>query len=400
MSLEAGRTARRLRPAAVLADSGSWQRGLTLELVAGRVHSWQADAEPVDRSFPDEWWCAAPVLAHAHLESHDAPAALWPRASFAAWAEALLAWRAGGERTTPAAAARAALCELARAGCGAVLAHVAEPAARSAPHEAGAALPELVALPELFEPDPARAGAVDLPAPGVSLHSPFGVSLELARRAFASVARVSIHLGEHAEERRLLARGAGPLADLLRRRGRPLPQGRWASPVDWLAEAGGLRHGVIAVHATDLDAAELARLDAAGVALVWCPGTQRWFGRKAPAFLARDGPLPALGCDSRASNEALDPLREFRLACAELPGPGPAAWWRAATEGGAKLLGRDDLGHLRPGARCRFLRFRGPVPAGADEALGRLVAGERPIGGVSTLEAPAAAGSPPRADRV
>ncbi len=367
---------RRYLPDALLVDARSLLRDTALVCEGERVIGLEpagdlpAGAAP-PRRFPGELWAARPVMAHAHLESYDAPASSWPRESFAAWVEALLAWR-GQPRLAPAESARLSLTELAAAGCGLVVAHVAEA-------EAGAgatrqADPELLALPELFEPDPSRAdsalaGALEAAgSAGVALHSPFGVSMELAHATFAAVERVSIHLGEHEEERQLLAAGAGPLARLLGRRRRALPSARWDSPVDWLEQAGGARPGTLAVHGGALSAAELRRLQDAGVGLVWCPGTHRYFDRPEPAFVEAGGPLPALGCDSRASNERLDPLREFRLACELLPEPGPAAWWQAATENAAALLGRPELGHLRPGARCRPLRLPlGPIWGAAAE---------------------------------
>jgi len=359
---------RRLLPDAVLADAGSLVRGQALLVDGDRVLGFGEPDHPETEAFPGELWCAAPVLTHAHLESFDAPAAGWPRDCFAEWADALVAWRQA-PRLGPEQSAAASLERLAARGCGLVAAHVGEPASRSGDHERAAAMPELLAMPELFEPDPERAAEVWSgvePGP-VALHSPFGVSLELAQLAFEGQGLVSIHLGEHAEERRLLSHGDGPLASLFRRRGRPLPPRRWASPVDWLEQAAGARPGTLAVHGGDLDADELERLRGAGVALSWCPGTHLWFDRPRPAFLEAGGALPSLGCDSRASNEDLDPLREFRLACALLPEAGPQAWWRAATETGALQLDRPELGHLRAGASCRPLR----LPLDQDLDLGR-----------------------------
>ncbi len=382
-----GPAPRRLLPDAVLLDADTLLRGVVLLVEAGRVIGFdegEADAE----RFPGEVWLPRPLALHAHLESFDAPSAGWPRDSFAAWAAALVSWRAE-PRMDAAASAAASLAELEASGCALVLAHVAEPGARSAAHESGPARPALLALPECFEPDPAAAGAwlervggEDLP---VALHSPFGVSLELARAVFARGGRVSVHLGEHAEERAFLAEGAGPLAELFRRRGRPLPERRFASPVDWLEEVGGLRPGCLAVHGGDLRPDELQRLVDGGVDLVWCPGTHRYFGRPRPAFLEAGIPLPALGCDSRASNERLDVLREFRIACELLPGGTAPAWWRACTEEAARRLGRLGLGHLREGADFAPLRLRADA-AGADAPalLQRLAADStlQPLGGL------------------
>ncbi|MBC8329272.1 MAG: amidohydrolase family protein [Planctomycetes bacterium] len=375
---------RRLLPDAVLVDASTLVRGQALVVDGGRVVGLDDPIHPEVERFPGELWCAAPVMAHAHLESFDAPAATWPRTGFAAWAEALVEWRRGPRRDD-AESADATLDLLGRGGCGLVLAHVGGELGSESAAAAGRGRPELICLRELFQPDPELAEAALAEARGapVALHSPFGVSSDLARRAFAAGGLISIHLGEHPEERQFLATGAGPLADLFRRRDRPVARQRWDSPVDWLEDVGGARRGTLAVHCGDLGAAELTRLHVAEVGLVWCPGTHRWFQRPPPAFLDADGPLPALGCDSLASNETLDPMREFRLAHAALPAAGAQAWWRAATETGARLLGREELGHLRPGADCRCLRFRpGRSLASAAEACSLLSAVPplRPLG--------------------
>jgi len=364
-------------PDALLPDAHTLLLEHALVVEAGRVAAVVPRAElhgiPVVR-MAGELWVPAPVLAHAHLESWDAPSGLWPRETFAEWVRYLLAWRESPDRIEPERAALESLRELEAAGCGLVVCHVGEPRADGTFHddllgEEAPRLPEVLALPELFGPAPEEAPALlarlDARPPaawgGYALHAPYSVSEELARGVFARSrgwsVPVSIHLGEHPEERALLACGEGPLADLLRERGRPLKRSRWPSPVDWLQEVGGLQPGTVAVHGTDLDREEQERLARAGVPLVWCPGTHLYFDRPRPAF-GEDGlPLPALGCDSRASNTCLDPLRELRLALALVPGPGPRAWWRALTEGGARAFGREDLGHLRPGALPRILRM-------------------------------------------
>jgi cytosine/adenosine deaminase-related metal-dependent hydrolase len=312
--------------------------------------------------FSGEIWMAAPVLAHAHLDGFDAPAGAFRRAPFAAWIADLLAWRADSKRLMAAASARAACAELAAHGCGLVAAHVSEPGAEGCGED-----PEVLAWCEVLEPFPEDAEAAAARwqraggerTAGLALHAPYTVDVGLARRIFAAASGpVSVHLGETEEERECLARGSGPLADLLRTRRGMVSETRHASPVHWLAEAGGLRPGTLAVHAGALRGEELRRLAEAGVAVVFCPGTHAWFGRSRPAF-AEAGVFPAaLGCDSRASNETLDPIREFRLYCAQVPEAGLACAWQALTEGGARALRRADLGRLAPGATARPLRLR------------------------------------------
>jgi len=311
--------------------------------------------------FPGELWTAAPVLAHAHLESFDAPSQAWGGGGFSAWAAQLLAWRQQEGRLTASASAAASLAELHQHGCGLVATHVAEIGADGAAYAAN--LPQVVAMQEVFAPDAAdfdegllaqiKAGAA------LALHAPFSIAEDVAAKVFQASRGnlVSIHLGEHEEERQLLAAGTGPLADLLTSRGRTLKRQRWASPVDWLDAVGGLQFGTLVVHGSNLNVAELQRLAEAKVGVVFCPGTHHYFARPLPAFVAAGGAMPALGCDSRASNTSLDPLRELQLAYAMMPEPGAQAWWHALTSRGAEVLQEPTWGSLSIGKRATVLRL-------------------------------------------
>ncbi len=105
------------------------------------------------------------------------------------------------------------------------------------------------------------------------------------------------------------------------------------------------------VHADEADARALAD---AGVVAVLLPATS--FGLRsayAPArMLARLGVTLALAtdCNPGTSNTTSMPF-VIGLACSAY-GLSPDEAVRAATEGGAAALGRDDIGHLRPGARA------------------------------------------------
>lgn len=382
-----------LLPEAILPDPYTLQREVALHVQGSRIAAFcpakDLSAEAEVLRFPGEVWVAAPILLHAHLESYDAPSSLWPRESFAEWVDYLLRWRAQEERLAPSESAWESLRELAATGCGLVVTHVAEygadgrtmPATKLPP-----LFPEVYAFQELFAPDPSDQEIVlrqlDANPPsahhGFALHAPYSVSEELARavlaRAKGWAVPVSIHLGEHAEEREFLRDGTGPLADLFRRRGRPLKNRPWASPVDWLQGVGGLGPGTFVVHGGDLDAEEVHRLQASGVQVVWCPGTHLYFDRPRPSFADDRVRLPALGCDSRASNARLDPLRELRLAFAFLPDPGPQKWWASLTQSGAAALQRSDLGQLQVGGRARILRIPMENPNSAENVCERLCA--------------------------
>lgn len=333
--------------------------------------------------FPGETWTAAPVMAHAHLESYDAPSLNWERDDFPSWVEELLAWRAGTARLGAAESAALSLAELERFGCGLVLTHVGESGAEG--HGAGT-MPEVLAAREIFAPD-SKMLATDALSQGrtagvLALHAPYSVCPEVARQVFRSMeggGLVSLHLGEFAAERELLQAGTGAMAALLQKNGRQVPAGRWPSPVAWLQDMGGARPGTLAVHGGDLQVEELQQLQQLGVGMVFCPGTHAYFERPATSYLAAGIPLPALGCDSRASNARLDPLREVALAWSQMPEAGPQAWWDALTRRGAALLQRRELGSLAVGYRARILRVTDPILTNlndAQEACARLCSGE------------------------
>ncbi len=353
-------------PDALLQDSLTLQErtALVVDQNARIVAVTPAASLPADipkTVFPGELWTAAPVLAHAHLESFDAPSEEWGGAGFSTWVAQLLAWRQRQGRLSAPASAAASLAELLHFGCGLVATHVAEAGADGTAYQA--VLPHVLAMQEVFAPAAAdfdgeflttiQAGAA------IALHAPFSIADEVAAAVFQAAAGqlVSIHLGEHEEERQLLASGTGPLADLLTSRGRSLKQQRWASPVDWLDAVGGLQPGTLVVHGSNLNVAELQRLADAKVGVVFCPGTHHYFERPLPAFVAAGVALPALGCDSRASNSCLDPLRELQLAYAMMPEPGAQAWWHALTSTGAAVLQQPTWGALTLGKRATVLRL-------------------------------------------
>ena len=391
---------RYLRPAAALLHPSELAVGRVLVLDENeRVQAWLAPeacpAQAEIEEYPGELWVAAPRLLHAHLESYDAPSASWPRANFAGWADALLQWRMSPKpRMSASEATTASVRELATFGCGFVLASASEPGSETA--EAAAGL-QVESWPELFEPNPGQAEAcfarfvADFPATrGVALHAPFSVSPELARLAFAWAEQpgrfLSIHLGEHDDELALLSRHEGPLAELLRARGRALPKQRWASPVDWLEEiAPGARPRVLAVHAGALGVEELRRLADKQVSVVFCPGTHAYFERPRPHFDDAGLPAPLLGCDSRASVAELNPWSELRAAARLFPAYSGQDWWAALTTRAAEVLGDEQQeGSLLPGRQARVARLPDPGLREAATLCDSLLSAEGPLPLAST----------------
>jgi len=195
---------------------------------------------------------------------------------------------------------------------------------------------------------PARARRTE----GLSPHAPFTVSDELLAACGARVREeglpIAIHWAETPEEREYLLHGRGPLAAVL---GPPPFEGT----LDRLARAGLLGRRTALVHGNDPARGERERIARAGASLVHCPGSHRFFGRPPFPFAAwrRRGVPVALGTDSLASNDDLDPLREMALLRASDRGLEPTAVLAAATEHGARALGLGRaVGCLTPGAHA------------------------------------------------
>ena len=126
-----------------------------------------------------------------------------------------------------------------------------------------------------------------------------------------------------------------------------------------LAHTGGARlaaelHCLSADHLVHADEADAWALAEAGVVAVLLPATSFCLrSGYAPARMLHDvGVTLALAtdCNPGTSNTTSMPF-VIALACSAY-GLTPDEAVLAATEGGAKALGRGDLGHLRPGARA------------------------------------------------
>lgn len=128
-------------------------------------------------------------------------------------------------------------------------------------------------------------------------------------------------------------------------------------PLDLLEEWGWLAPDVTIAHLCDVTPAEIDRLAAAGATGTHAPGCDVPMGWGiAPVAALRDaGVVVGLGTSGGGSNDAGHLLADARLALQVSGLVGPQLTARAvlgmAMEGGALGLGRDDLGHLRTGAR-------------------------------------------------
>ena len=181
--------------------------------------------------------------------------------------------------------------------------------------------------------------------------SPFSVTRELMRET-AQLARVHgvrlhTHLAETRDENEFCVAKFGM---------RPLD---YLEDVDWLAGDVWLAHGI---HFTQ---SEIERLGAAGTGICHCPSSNMVLASGiCPVHdLLAAGACVGLGVDGSASNDCSNLMQEVRqaLLIGRLRyGAEPVTHQcvlRLATRGSADLLGRPELGELRPGAAADIALF-------------------------------------------
>jgi cytosine/adenosine deaminase-related metal-dependent hydrolase len=162
-----------------------------------------------------------------------------------------------------------------------------------------------------------------------------------------------VHLAESWAEVDFLARGHAFFEGLLKRRGRWLPefQPPGVSPAIYLENLGFLGPRTLAVHGTQLSAADCRLLAASGTWLVLCPRANRYTGAGVPPVpdLLKAAVNLALGTDSLAGNWDLNLFGEMLWLHQNFPAYPGDLWLRLATLNGARALGRDrELGSLEP----------------------------------------------------
>ncbi len=133
------------------------------------------------------------------------------------------------------------------------------------------------------------------------------------------------------------------------------------TPAEYAEQLGWVGPDVWHAHCVKLDAAGIALFARTGTGVSHCPGSNmRLASGTAPIRAMRDAGVPvSIAVDGSASNDSGHMLGELRLALllqrvAHGPVHGPAAMTarealEIATLGGARVLGRDDIGALAPG---------------------------------------------------
>jgi len=171
----------------------------------------------------------------------------------------------------------------------------------------------------------------------------------------------SIHCSESPEEMEFVKTGQGPIAEILRERGRRIEAFFTTaySPVRLLEEAKVLGPKTICVHCTHVDRNDLELLSKRRCHVCLCPGSNEYIGSgRAPVHEIFNtlAERVCLGTDSLASNWNLSIFSEMKRVAKLSPHIPPAQIVRAATINGAKALGFSDrLGSLEPGKTLPFL---------------------------------------------
>ncbi len=186
--------------------------------------------------------------------------------------------------------------------------------------------------------------------------SPFSVSRELMREAAVLARAHGVSLHTH------LAENEKDIAYTRERFG--------CTPAQYAEALGWVGADVWHAHCVELDAEGIALFARTGTGVAHCPGSNmRLASGIAPIRAMRDAGVPVgLAVDGSASNDSGHLLGEARLALllqrvAHGPVAGPAAMTarevlEIATLGGARVLGRDDIGALAPGMSADLVSVR------------------------------------------
>jgi 8-oxoguanine deaminase len=177
--------------------------------------------------------------------------------------------------------------------------------------------------------------------------SPFSVSRELMRDAALLAREKGVSLHTH------LAENDNDIAYTREKFN--------CTPAEYAESLGWVGPDVWHAHCVKLDEAGISLFAKTGTGVAHCPGSNmRLASGIAPIRAMRDAGVPvAIAVDGSASNDSGHMLGEARLALllqrvAQGPVKGPSALTarevlEIATLGGARVLGRDDIGALAPG---------------------------------------------------
>ena len=137
-------------------------------------------------------------------------------------------------------------------------------------------------------------------------------------------------------------------------------------PLDYMEKTGWVGEDVWYAHGIYFNDGEIKKLAETGTGIAHCPGSNLRLGSgicKVPRLLEQ-GVRVGLAVDGSASNDASSMVREMQLALlVHRVGTGvdampPQRVLEMATRGGAKILGRPEIGRLEPGSAADMAMFR------------------------------------------
>jgi len=136
-------------------------------------------------------------------------------------------------------------------------------------------------------------------------------------------------------------------------------------PVDYMADLGWINGDAWFAHAIHLNDDEVRRFAEVGVGISHCPSSNMRLGSGIARVkeLMQEGAAVSLGVDGTASNDSGNMLMEIRKAMMISRLRDRDYWLTArealwlATRGGARVLGRDDIGELAPGKCADLVMF-------------------------------------------
>ena len=189
--------------------------------------------------------------------------------------------------------------------------------------------------------------------------SPFSVSTDLMRESAAMArsypgVRLHTHLAENKSDVDYSLETFG------------LRPGDYAESVGWLGS------DVWHAHCVQLSDSAIQKFARTGTGVAHCPCSNlRLASGIAPVRKMLNAGVPVgIGVDGAASNDASNLLQETRTAflLARVRAENAAAMsareaLEIATRGGAKVLGRDDIGYLAPGMSADFIAYNIDTPA-------------------------------------
>jgi 8-oxoguanine deaminase len=206
--------------------------------------------------------------------------------------------------------------------------------------------------------------------------SPFSVTPELMRETASMAKQYNVllhtHLAETHDETQFCIDQLGL---------RPVD---YMESVDWLCDRTWFAHGI------HFNTAEIARLGAAKCGVSHCPTSNMTLasGICPVAELEHAGVNVGLGVDGSASNDCSNLIQEVRMSLliqrlgqsqqdSQAPLTSHVDALRWATQGGAALLHRPELGRLTVGAAADIALFSLDEPrfSGSDDALAALILG-------------------------